>query len=166
MYLQLAEYRTPSSNNPFIFIPDTSGQSKGMYVREDYFDSLTDDDFNRMMRKLAPFQPEVNTGQMSEGRFLASRASRKKAREEKKTKKEETKQKNKDRRAETISNLVQTVGGVASSIFGKKVESAPAPESLEPEGQTEPTPLYKNPLVLIAGAGLLGAGIYFATRPK
>jgi hypothetical protein len=167
MYLQLAENRTPSSqsDNPFIFIPDTSGQSKGLWVREDYFDSLPDDEFNRMMRKLAPFQPGTN-GAMSEGRFLASRASRRQKRAEKKEKKAQIKKENKDRRASTIANLVNTFGGVASSIFGKKASPETEPETTPETEAPTSTPLYKNPFVILAGLGLVGGGIYLATRNR
>ena len=128
-----------------------------------------------MMRKLAPFQPEVQAGQMSEGRFLASRASRKAKRREKESQKAEkkrtkaeTKKENKERRAKTISNIASSFGGVVSSIFGKPVpggETAPE-EELPGTEIPEKKSLLSNPLVWIAGVGLVAGGIYFATRKR
>lgn len=185
MYLQLAENSTPAlqpgePSNPYIFIPDVTGQSAGLQVREDYFDVLTDAEFKAMMKVLAPLQPEVGVT-LTEGQFLASRGKRRQRREakkqakvEKKEKKQEIKQANKDRRAKTIANLVQTVGGVASNIFGKKAPDLtttgydpgePEPEP-DPEPEPEKKPWFKRPIVLIGGALLIGGVIYMATRKR
>lgn len=86
MWLQLAD-GVQDAVNPYVLIPDPSGRNRGMYVREDHFDYLSNSDFNRMMRNLAPFQKSVQSGQLSESEFLAD----KRARKEKRTAKTEGK---------------------------------------------------------------------------
>lgn len=173
MYLQLAEQETEKELNPFIFVPDISGQSKGMYVREDFFDSLTDREFDEMMNTLAPFQPDVQARTMSEDWFLADRASRRRKRAEKDAKKREKKagkeqkrKENKERRAETLKSIVGSFGGAVSSIFGKPAPGGDEVTSPEPEPETESKPIWKNPLFWVGTGLVVGGGIYLATRKR
>jgi hypothetical protein len=91
MYLQLAEGESNvqsalvnQETNPYILIPDPTGRSrKGIYVREDHFDHLSNKDFYDMMKNLAPFQDAVRNGNLSEGEFLSGKAERKQKRKDK-----------------------------------------------------------------------------------
>ncbi len=86
MWLELADGEGErEAVNPYILVPGTNG--RGVYVREDHFDHLPNSDFNRMMRNLAPFQKDVQSGQLSESEFLAGKSARKEKRAEKKAKK-------------------------------------------------------------------------------
>lgn len=79
--------------NPYIFVPNFE-QGGGIFIREDKFDGLTDNQWSMFMRILAPYQPQVQNGAMSEPMFLSSRAERKANRDRKreaKTSKKEAK---------------------------------------------------------------------------
>jgi hypothetical protein len=150
--------------NPYIFIPDKTGVTKGIWIREDQFDWMSPGEWRIFVKELAPFQPAVENGTLSEGMFLNDRASRRAKREAKKEEKQLRKTANKERRSATLNNLFGTLGGVAKNIFG----TPETPPDLSPE-QTLPeeavTPFYKNPIVLGLGALAVGGTIYyFATR--
>lgn len=114
MYLELAENRVqvsgytrnprvkkhtrryPTLNeetNPYIFVPDFE-RGGGLFIREDKFDSMPEHQFKMFVRAIASVQPEVQSGQLSEAIFLASRAERREQRarrKEAKTQKKEGK---------------------------------------------------------------------------
>lgn len=191
MYLQLAEeperksyggfQQNKGEDNPYIFVPDPSGQSSGVWIREDYFDYMTPFEWRKFMIEVAPFQP--GAGQpMSEGNFLNDRASRKAKRDDRnKAKQEKRDQKNKKREAknELIKSRAQAkregrggavldsvINGV-TSIFGKPgagAETMPSdiPDDYVPE--ETPSPWYKNPLVIGAGILILAGGAYAISR--
>jgi hypothetical protein len=180
MYLQLSENgnSTPppitATDNPFIFVPDFTGNSKGIFVREDYFDDLDDKDWNVLMQQLSPYQPEINAG-MSEDYFLSSRAERKARREKKrelKMQKKEAKNAIKFAKSESIKsgnradifkNIVSGASSIASSIFGgggqpsDSVTYDTAPDDTEPE--TPKKTIWQNPLTYIIGGTVLIGGI-------
>ena len=181
----LREHSHIDSSDPYIFFPD--GHGGGMFIHESKFDSVPEETFKRLMLQLAPFQPSVQSGELSEPVFLADRASRRDRRERKKeakTAKKEAKTQKKQAKAEAVKlkaeskaekraqgkggvdwEKVKDVGGSLISKFtgkgdGTQVDSEP----YTPQGDS--TPFYKKPAVLIGGAVLLGAGIYLATRKK
>jgi hypothetical protein len=213
MYLQLAEkpkriqvggykrksYVSPHSRryplsepaeNPYIFIPDVQNGG-GLYIREDKFDSMPEEQFKRFVMAIAPWQPEVQNGAMSESMFLSNRAERKENRsrrkeaktekkEQRATNKQDKNQRKNDRRAskdearaskeERKSNRKgfdwDKAKDTASSLISKFTGKGGEDESGNAGGGTDATPFYKNPLVLVGGALLIGGGIYLATRPK
>lgn len=85
--------------NPHIFIPnfETGG---GIYVREDKFDNMPDHQWAMFMDILAPYQPQVQNGTMSEPMFLSGKAERKARRDEKKDAKMEKKASKEERKTD------------------------------------------------------------------
>ena len=169
--------------NPYIFMPnmETGG---GLYIREDKFDSMPNDQFKMLMRQLAPYQPEVENGQMSEQQFLGNREDRKKNRESKRNRRDQ-KANSKAESRTTRANAKQTradakkskadsgqggfdwdkvkdVGGsLIGSIFNKGGDAS--------GGEVAPiveTPFYKKPAVIIGGVVVLGVVGYMLTRKK
>jgi len=155
MYLQLAEsdtylvrsYRRKANtvkkhrrhflseegDNPYIFLPDFTGNSKGTYIREDLLDGLTNDEYTRLMQQLAPYQTQVQKNQLSEKRYLSGRAERRQkraARAEKKTMRVDrkaarnelirarAKAKAEGRGGDVLGSVLDTVQSVTGSIFG------------------------------------------------
>lgn len=172
-------------DNPYIFVPDFYGGSKGFMVREDNFDDLDAQDWADFMYQVAPYQPQVQQG-MSEGMFLADRASRKAkraAKQEQKFAKKEAKTAIKNARAEAkiikaqqggggggfLDKISGALGGVLGGVFGiPQVQpgGAPAgPTDTESWWDTEVMGIpYKY---AIPGAvALTATGIYFATRKR
>ena len=182
MYLELAE--GTEELNPFIFVPNFE-QGGGIFVREDKFDAMPNDQFNLFMELLAPYQPEVQAG-LSEAVYLADRASRRDRRERKKeakTAKKEAKTQKKQAKAEAVKlkaeskaekraqgkgginwETVKDVGGSLIGSFTGKGSGTQA-DTTAPTASDE-TPFYKKPAVLIGAAVLIGGGIYLATRKK
>lgn len=126
----LSEAGAPS--NPYIFLPDFSGKTAGSYVRQDYFDELTPAEFKQFMQFLAPYQPKVQSGQLSESRFLSgmfdNMRNRQKQRQDRRQDRKDTKAaaqaEIKAARAQAIregrgfdwNNLVSSVGNVAQAV--------------------------------------------------
>jgi len=80
--------------NPYIFVPEFESGTGGLFIREDKFDSMPEHQFKMFVRAIAPLQPEVQQGVLSEAEFLAGRAERREARQrrrEAKTQKKESK---------------------------------------------------------------------------
>lgn len=151
--------------NPYIYIPqfmtatpsNPAGLPSGVNVREDYFDDLDNAEYNELMSILAPYQKGL-----SEAVFLSSRAERRAKREERREKRQQNKEERKKNRAEAFGKIVDTIGSVASRVFGGgEVTTAPTTEIPQ-----EVKPWYKNPLVIIGGIALVGGGIYLATKKK
>ncbi len=65
-YLELAENSDTiveqAPEELYIFIPEDATGQNGVWVREDYFDHLTDDEWERTMSGLADFQPDMMNG--------------------------------------------------------------------------------------------------------
>lgn len=191
MYLELAE--GTEELNPFIFVPNFE-QGGGIFVREDKFDAMPNDQFTLFMELLAPYQPEVEAG-LSEAVYLADRASRrehrerrkeaktqkkegkgsaKKERQERKKLKAESKAESRTKRAEAKLTKSQTGGGLdltkltdtASTLIGKFTGKGGEAEAAAIPSGSDETPFYKKPAVLIGAAVLIGGGIYLATRKK
>lgn len=187
MYLELAE--GPTTRNPYLFIPNFEGGEGGVFIREDKFDSMPDEQYKALLNILGPFQPKEEGG-LNEGALLASRSERKEQRSrrrEAKTAKKEARSAEKasktarkeersssraearSARAEKRANrepfdfkgAIDTVGGVVSKFTGKGGEEI---EALPGSGEAKP--FYKNPIVLIGGALAIGGIAYLATRRK
>ncbi|MEI8136124.1 MAG: hypothetical protein WCH21_02250 [Bacteroidota bacterium] len=205
MYLQLAErakkvkvgtyarsgyvkahtrkFPTLSENeNPYIFIPNVDGG--GVYIREDKFDSMPHDQFVKFVATLAPYQPEVKAGELSEGEYLASRSERKAARQKKKDLKNEEKESKTKRKEEKSASKAAVrqakadkktsgkgfdwdkAGEIGGKLIGKITGKGEEDASGNAGAAIEPTPIYKNPLFIAGGAALLLGGIFLATRKK
>lgn len=181
-------------DNPYIFLPnfDTGG---GVFVREDKFDSIPDDQWAVFMNAIASYQPEVQRG-MSEACFLSSRADRRAKRErrnEARTKRKETRAQNKEdrntrrnERAESKADARQTraearmtraegKGGfdwdkakeIGGSLINKFTGGGGGDDMPADQGGSDSsTPFYKQPTFLIIAAAAAAGGIYLATRPK
>jgi hypothetical protein len=178
-------------SNPYIFIPNHS-QGGGLYVREDKFDGLPANEWAKFMRDIAPYQPEVEQGSLSEPMFLASRASRKENRERKaeaKTAKKEAKvtgkedrntrkndrtanrKDNADKRAQRKAEgkgfdwdkAKDTAGSLIGKFTGKGGGDEGGGDGGGGDSGTGMSPTMKY--VLIGGAVvLLAGGIYASTR--
>ena len=122
-------------DNPYIFIPDVTGQNQGYMVREDNLDDLSNAEWNQLMFEVAPYQPQVQQG-MSENMFLADRAARKAKRAAKQAAKEEKKAAKteiKKARAEKIrsgggggSGILDGISGALGSVLGGVFGITPA----------------------------------------
>jgi hypothetical protein len=99
-YPQLSE----AEENPYIFVPDFEAGTGGVYIREDKFDSMPDAQYSHFMKMIAPYQPTVESGELSEPMFLASRASRKERRERKKEAKVQKKEAKTERKKQRTEN--------------------------------------------------------------
>jgi len=116
------------ADNPYIFIPDPAGETSGYYVREDYFDFMDADEYAEFIVFVAPYQPEVAGGGMSEDMFLSKKADRKARREtrgeKKQLKNEKTKAKIalKNAKASGIENGTWD-GGSGKEIFGSVLDT-------------------------------------------
>ena len=105
-YLQLAESgidyfqgiqnstRTLAENNPeelYIWIPDDPTGQTGKWVREDYFDGLTDAQWEAVMGELADFQPTQMNGIFD--RIRENIAARRQRRDERRSQRQESRMK-------------------------------------------------------------------------
>ena len=186
-------YLNEAPENPYIFVPNFE-QGGGVYVREDKFDNMPDDQYKIFMKTLAPYQPEVQQG-MSENYFLGSRAERKAQRErrmEAKTQKKEGKgtakterQERKKLKAESKASARTTradakktkaegggggvdwdkVKDVGGSLIGKFINKDGGGEPGGADVVTE-TPFYKKPAVIFGGVAVLLIGGYMLMKKK
>lgn len=97
MRLQLAEgenrlVKEGTHSKPFVYVPGVAENGQGIYLREDHFDGLSNYEFYKAMKALAPFQREVKNGSMSESYYMADKARRRKKREERDERKKEKKE--------------------------------------------------------------------------
>lgn len=136
--------RSTQDDNPYIFIPnfETGG---GVFVREDKFDAMPNDQWQIFIKTLAPFQPQVQQG-LHEDMFLATRAERKQRREDRHQKhlakiaikNAKAAAKAEGRGAGIFGNILDT----AKDIFGKKDSTdnsgAPAPGGAPDDGTPKP----------------------------
>lgn len=186
MYLQLAESTEAEIPNPYIFVPttDRSGRQTTVRVREDLFDDMSDVDYYRLMRDLAPYQLDVQQQGLSESAFLADRASRRAKRAEKQAAKEDKKKlknekiaaKNEIKKAKAENkraggggkSILDTVGGILGKVIGGGGEVVD--DTVPPDAPPPPPPAEKSNTGLYIGLGLggvaLAAIIYAATRKK
>lgn len=179
MYLQLAEsapkQRSTANNNPYIFIPNLKGRGpKGYYVREDYFDELTDREYDEFMNFLKPFQP---------AKGLSDKASRKR-RKELRNDRRQSRNQLIDARAQAKregkgmdwKSVVDSVGGIATGIFGGGAQGG---AQLPPDGAAVPMApeggsfwdgstlgISNKFFYPVAGVAVVGGIAYLAKRKK
>lgn len=171
-YLQLADdpYTHLAAGNVkelYLFIPaGFMGAEQDMYVREDKFDSLPENEYQILMAKLAPFQNTGLSGKGSDKR-AERRAKRKAEKETKKATKREARQKRVETRSAALSSVLGKASDIVGGILGKTPTVDVESGGLDISYSTEPTfwEKYKTP-VIIGGVLLIGGGIYLATRKK
>src|SRR3989304_5450126 len=100
-YRSLSE-DSPDADNPFVYIPEEAAIQYGLpgnvQIREDSLDFLAPSEWRMLMAQIAQYQPAVDDGTMSEGQFMADRASRKAKREKKQKDKEKKSESRRTRR--------------------------------------------------------------------
>lgn len=180
-----AHYRSLSEgqeDNPYLFIPDLTGQSKGYFSREDNFDDLDQREWNQLMRQLLPYQPQVQAG-MSENMFLSAKAGRKAKRADRKKNRDDKKKAKVDKKkAKTEiklaraqakregggSDILGTISDTLGNVFGKG-----GAEPVEPGEPGEPRiqragmlPFGITPVQAGIGAVGIAGLIFLATRKR
>lgn len=129
---------------PFVYIPNLK-----MYVREDYLDDLTDNEWRVMMAQIALVQPEVTSGQKTRAQFMADRATRKATRGQKKSdkhdksqakteiKKAKAENKKSGKAGDVLGSVVKGLGG----LLGKgNTDTTTVPDDTKPDDSKKPTP--------------------------
>lgn len=190
-YLQLAEndpYNKLAEGNPlknYIFIPaGMLGMSSDTYVREDFFDGLNAEDYQKTISMLAPYQNQglsfipgigaiAGTGLNIAKNLIAKRAERVAAGTAKPLFKAGGK----------ISNLIGKLKGLKAQAATDQNTMPTKGEPIQPEQQPKDFPIagnlqfgnppqeesffkkYKTPL-LIGGGVLVAGGLYLALRKK
>ncbi len=204
-YLQLAEGNAGhvkmthaahlAQNNPqelYIFVPDDDSGETGTYVREDFFDVYSDDQYDAIMDLLLPYQEDglglrlFGIGKRSPGQQARydRRQERKQLKLDKKRAKVELKQA--QARGEVPTGF-EAIGGAISGIFGGGAEPEMFPAAPVQGGMPTATPRggrvprgqrgvsveingerkwYENPAVIVGGLVVLGTGVYLLTRKK
>ena len=135
-YLQLAEdlYLSEDASEMYVFIPaGYRGAPKDMYVREDYFDGMSDYEFSQIMDELEPYQPMLSARADRKAKKAQRRADRKAKREAKrstskaaqrqaaKLERIKARQAGKTERAAMgggFGGALDKIGGIASNILG------------------------------------------------
>lgn len=171
--------------NPYIFIPDFTGTSKGYFIREDLLDDLTDDEFIRFMQQVEPYQPSEKglSGFFSNIKDkLKARRERKEEKKEIRVEKKAAKVDRKFARNELIraratakaegrgddvfGSILDTVKNVASGIFGGGAET-PGTQPAPAASFWDDTSFgISNKNLVIGGVGILAAGIAFSQYKK
>jgi len=177
MYLQLAENEemsagAPATTKPYIFIPNGGRSGRGMYVREDFFDALPDNEYKVVMSRLLPHQREVQRG-MSESMYLSNKANRKQRRADKHDKKQSKIELRKAKGEAKVTRAQKKGSGAGKEYLDKAIDVAGGLIGGRKGGgsgdDTAPTSWYKTtPGMVGIGAGvlLLVGGIVVLTRKK
>lgn len=202
-YLQLAEpgkrsqrysnrYHYLSQAAPedlYVFIPNDETGMTGQWVREDAFDDLTDEQFDRAMDALLPFQPEDGMGLriLGIGKRSAAQQARYDRRQERKQAKFDAKLSKKQAKADLIKakaegkvpTFGQAISKGISGIFGGGGDEGDY-RTLDVEGGvtydggvpsvdfsvgTEKK-WYENPWIIGGAILLIGGTIIVLTKPK
>jgi hypothetical protein len=162
-YLQLAENpynRLADARELYIFVPaGFMGAEQDMYIREDKFDNLPENEYQILMSKLAPYQNKGLSGKRKDARV--------ERKEKRRTQKLEAKQKRVETRSQAFGKIAQNVGGLIKNVVGgRDVDVEATPSGIDVSiGQETFFEKYKTPL-LIGGIALIGGGIYLATRKR
>jgi hypothetical protein len=184
-YLQLSEGGqiarrspvTPKQNAAdfYIYVPSADGGA-GKWVREDFFDDLSDQQYIAMMQALEPFQPQMLNENYLSGLFSGKGAERRQARraerKESKAAKQETKQAAKTERAakrsETIGKLLDTAKGIfgGTEVQGSATFESGSRPDFDFKAETDTRPFYKKPAFIIGGVVVIGGLIYFLSKRK
>jgi hypothetical protein len=148
----------------YIFVPNFTTGHGGMFIREDKFDYMTPKQHLDFLAKVAPYQPSVTSGSMSESKFLSNRADRVKRRDARIARKD-TKAADKEQRQEerTESKDAARAARGGKDILGQVISGAqgiigdlnppPLPPAVPP-GMMGGLPSWA-PIALAAGGGLL-----------
>ena len=174
-YLQLAEnYLAASPMEMYIFIPaGFRGSEKDVYVREDIFDNLPENEYRQIMQELAPYQP-AGLSAKDPGKKAARKAERAAKKEGKGG---AARREAKQLRVETRAKARGEGGGLfgkaidaATNIFGKKdldvsVDGGSVDVSYDKPEEESFFAKNKIPL-LIGGAAVVAGAIYLATKKK
>lgn len=148
--------------SPYIFVPGEY-EGEGVYVREDYFDDLPDDVWERTMEFLESNQPGMSLfgfGKKGRARRLERRERRHERRLEKKGQRFASKEARVTTRADGTPGFFGTDGGL-QGILGTVFGGGAAPvNGAVPERKPMPW------LGIGLGVAILGGVVYFATRKK
>jgi len=135
-YLQLAEdfYLSEDPSEMYVFIPaGYRGAPKDMYVREDYFDGMSEYEFSQIMDELEPYQPMLSAKGDRKAIKAQRRSERKAKREDKRSTSKgaqrqasklariQARQAGKTERAAMgggFGGALDKIGGITSKIFG------------------------------------------------
>lgn len=164
MYLQQqgAPIEGEETISPYIFVPGQF-EGQGVYVREDYFDNLNEDDWERTMMFLEANQPGLSLfGLGKKGR--ERRAERRERRAERKLLKIETRAAGRAGVAKAgggMAGFGQALSGTLGSIFGGGTPEQQAQLQAQ-AGARKPMPW----LGIGLGVVIIGGVIYFATRKR
>ena len=133
-YLQLADNGNPAEK--YLLIPGEISGTETKFVREDVFDDLPDYKYQHLLNTLEPYQLSEDNLQDKASRQArrdarklrkGEKQAQKSRRREAKTSRKEAKTLYKQKQAEgvegfersgVLSNVMDTIGGVASNIFG------------------------------------------------
>lgn len=199
MYLELAEnqYSYMQENAVTVrdlyeyYIPvenDETGQID--WIREDYFDNLSDVEYQRLMSEASYRAMQLSEAGMADAQMLSFMGFGKKAKERRQQRRDRRKAR-KDAKAESkiarakaradraasgtrwIDKATETVGQIVGGITGG---AAPERSTQDFSFEYETLPpgadvakqkqWYENPVVIAGGLALLGLGVYAVARPK
>lgn len=187
---RLSEDVPAYGENPYVFIPDLSGQTAGFQVREDWFDWMTPEEWRSFMLELLPYQPPVASGAMSEGEYLlsglfglipprATRIANRTAKVEAKTAKQNAKADLKNAKADRKAagggsggGILDTISGAIGNIAGTALGIPRAPKGAAPDAGGDDNSGggkilgMSYPVAGLVGAGVVGIGIFLATRKR
>jgi len=157
-YQERNPYLSAEGDNPYVFIPGMPGEA-GVYVREDYFDNLTEEQFDNTMAYL----DGVQQGMSGIGNFFRKMKAR---RQERKQKKRDAKHTRKldiiAARGEAGTGIGGALKGIVSAFTGGGALPPPPPFIPQPGGGLEPLPLPPKPMnwtpIIIGGIALLVVG--------
>lgn len=174
-----ADFFNPQKDSPadlYVFVPSNEQDGTGVWVREDYFDNVPDDQYIQIMQALAPYQPGQMSGIFSNikqkiGGFVERRQERKAANQAVRTAKDASKIARYERRAagdtfgSKIAGVFQNItgGGEAADTSGLPMDTRAFDI-----GYTDAPPKkwYENPVVIVGGVAALGLLGYVLTRKK
>jgi len=179
-HLQLAEgftrYLAEDPKDLYVFVPSNYDGTEGQFVREDYFDNLSPQEWEMVMAELADYQPQQMNGIFSNIRENIA------ARRERRDERKEAKQQASIERIESRSEGL--FGGKLRNFVGSLIPGAPAaaqtpiqqpirgmmPNSraFDLDFSTQPPSFFEQNKgwLIPVGLGAAGLGIYFLTKKK
>ena len=174
-YLQLAEregefvnYLAASPADLYVNNPTNADGTEFIKVREDYFDNLPSDEWQRIMEELADYQPSNLSGLFSN--IKENIAARKVRRTERQGAREVSKMQRIEGRSEGL------FGGKLKNLVSSFLPGGGAPQtdmSFDPQRgfnldfQTQPTFMQRNKAWLIpVGIGAAALTVYLITKKK
>lgn len=170
MRLRLADNSLPAYyslsdaiDDNYITVPDGNGDV--MKVRADFFDDMDDQDWEDMMQEVEPLNTGVSGWSDFLSRHRANKADRRnsKASDPLYLQRQQNKAGRRDLIRDVVSNITGAVTGGGQSAMDQRNFDLTGGTNLQFGNQ--PQPLYKNPLVWVAGGALLIGG-YFLLKGK